>query len=116
MAAFSTTDPAVQRGVRKGRTIHASEVRKVKVRQRYARAFGALMVALAASGALADLAAQQQAPLQRGQTPGPRFLVPILKSGEAGLGRQAGEAIRERMGDDFMLRALWIIPKSDRAE
>jgi predicted Zn-dependent protease len=85
----------------------------VKVRQRYARAFGALMVALAASGALADLAAQQQAPLQRGQTPGPRFLVPILKSGEAGLGRQAGEAVRERMGDDFMLRSLWIIPKSD---
>lgn len=72
-----------------------------------------MSIALVASSMGRSLGAQQQAPLQRGQTPGPRFLVPILRASEPGLGRQAGEAVRERMGDDFMLRTLWIIPKSD---
>ena len=85
----------------------------MKAWQRSVRALGAMAVGLAAAGSVTQLRAQQQAPLQRGQTPGPRFLVPILKSGEAGLGRQVGEAIRERMGDDYLLRTLWIVPKSD---
>jgi tetratricopeptide (TPR) repeat protein len=85
----------------------------VKAWQRFAHAFSTVAVVTAVSGVAVPVRAQQQAPLQRGQTPGPRFLVPILRSGEAGLGKQAGELLRERMGDQFMLRSLWIIPKSD---
>jgi tetratricopeptide (TPR) repeat protein len=65
-----------------------------------------------ASGAFATAHAQQQA-LQRGQTPGPRFMVPTFRSTERGIGLQAAEAIRERMGQDFQLKTLWIVPKSD---
>ena len=44
---------------------------------------------------------------------GPRFMVPTFRSAERGLGLQAAEAIRERMGQDFQLKTLWIVPKSD---
>lgn len=85
----------------------------MKARQRHARAILGLVVGLAASGSLAKVGAQTQAPLQRGQTPGPRFMVPILRSSEANLGVQAAEALRERMAGDYMTRTLWIIPKTD---
>ncbi|MBV6521492.1 MAG: Beta-barrel assembly-enhancing protease [Gemmatimonadaceae bacterium] len=84
----------------------------MKAWQRFARTVSSV-TAIFFVGATGMLGAQQQAPLQRGQTPGPRFLVPILRSAEAGLGKEAGEMVRERMGDQFMLRTLWIIPKSD---
>ncbi|MDF2775210.1 MAG: hypothetical protein K0S86_4710 [Geminicoccaceae bacterium] len=89
-----------------------SEETTVKARQRHARTLVALFVGTVASGAFATLNAQQQT-LQRGQTPGPRFMVPTFRSTERGLGLQASEAIRERMGQDFQLRQLWIVPKSD---
>ena len=69
-------------------------------------------VGLMASGAFATVSAQTQT-LQRGQTAGPRFMVPTFKSQERGVGLQAAEAIRERMGQDFQLKTLWIVPKSD---
>jgi tetratricopeptide (TPR) repeat protein len=40
-------------------------------------------------------------------------MVPTFRSAERGLGLQAAEAIRERMGQDFQLKTLWIVPKSD---
>ncbi|MGQ0538077.1 MAG: tetratricopeptide repeat protein [Gemmatimonadaceae bacterium] len=76
---------------------------------------GALaMVALAASALVTPhLSAQQQQPLQRGQTPGPRFMIPILRSQERSLGAQVAEAIRERFASEFLMRTLHVIPWSD---
>jgi tetratricopeptide (TPR) repeat protein len=73
------------------------------------------MVALAA-GLTAEaslLGAQQQQPLQRGQTPGPRFMVPILRGPEKTLGIQVADAIRERLAGEFLMRTLYIVPWSD---
>jgi tetratricopeptide (TPR) repeat protein len=91
---------------------NASEETTVKARQRHSRTFIALFVGTVASGAFATVHAQTQT-LQRGQTAGPRFMVPTFKSSERGVGLQAAEAIRERMGQDFQLKTLWIVPKSD---
>jgi tetratricopeptide (TPR) repeat protein len=88
-----------------------SEVMKVKARY-FAGAMGALMLALGFDGAGRELAAQQQT-LQRGQTPGPRFMVPVFRSNERNVGWQFADALRERMGGDFMARTLYIIVKSD---
>jgi tetratricopeptide (TPR) repeat protein len=49
----------------------------------------------------------------RSSVTGPRFLVPAFQSSERGLGVQAAETIRERMGRDFELKTLWIIPTTD---
>ena len=84
----------------------------VKARQRHGRTMFRVLVGVVASGSFATLNAQQQT-LQRGQTAGPRFMVPTFRSNERGLGLQAAEAIRERMGQDFQLKTLWIVPKSD---
>jgi tetratricopeptide (TPR) repeat protein len=91
---------------------NVSEETTVKARQRHARTFIAVIVGAVASGAFATVNAQTQT-LQRGQTAGPRFMVPTFKSSERGVGLQAAEAIRERMGQDFQLKTLWIVPKSD---
>jgi tetratricopeptide (TPR) repeat protein len=40
-------------------------------------------------------------------------MVPTFRSQERGVGLQAAEALRERMGQDFQLKTLWIVPKSD---
>ena len=81
-------------------------------RQRHGRIVAAILVGLAIQGSTSELGAQQQT-LQRGQTPGPRFMVPVLRSNERNLGAQVADQLRERMGGDFMMRTLWIIPKSD---
>jgi tetratricopeptide (TPR) repeat protein len=91
---------------------NASEETTVKERRRHARTMVALFVGTVASGAFATMHAQTQT-LQRGQTAGPRFMVPTFRSTERGVGLQAAEAIRERMGQDFQLKTLWIVPKSD---
>jgi hypothetical protein len=91
---------------------NVSEETTVKARRRHARTIIGVFVGAVASGAFATAHAQQQA-LQRGQTPGPRFMVPTFRSAERGIGLQAAEAIRERMGQDFQLKTLWIVPKSD---
>jgi tetratricopeptide (TPR) repeat protein len=91
---------------------NVSEETTVKERRRHARTMVVLFVGTVASGAFATMNAQTQT-LQRGQTAGPRFMVPTFRSTERGLGLQAAEAIRERMGQDFQLKTLWIVPKSD---
>ncbi len=80
---------------------------------------GAFKIVALAAGLSAQvplLGAQQQQPLQRGQTPGPRFMVPILRTtttSEKTLGTQVADAIRERLAGEFLMRTLWIIPWSD---
>jgi len=91
---------------------NVSEEMTVKARQRHARTLMGLFIGAVASGAFATVNAQTQT-LQRGQTAGPRFMVPTFRSSERGLGLQAAEAVRERMGQDFQLKTLWIVPKSD---
>jgi tetratricopeptide (TPR) repeat protein len=91
---------------------NASEETTVKARQRHARTMVRLVVGVVASGAFATANAQTQL-ARPGQTPGPRFMVPTFRSTERGLGLQAAEAIRERMGQDFEIKTLWIVPKTD---
>jgi tetratricopeptide (TPR) repeat protein len=91
---------------------NASEETTVKARQRHARTMVRLVVGVVASGAFATADAQTQL-ARPGQTPGPRFMVPTFRSTERGLGLQAAEAIRERMGQDFEIKTLWIVPKTD---
>jgi tetratricopeptide (TPR) repeat protein len=84
----------------------------VKARQHFARSVPALILGLALEGSVSELAAQQQT-VNRGQTPGPRFMVPVFRSNERNVGWQFADQLRERMGGDFMGRTLWIIVKSD---
>ena len=88
------------------------EDNRVTARQRHGRVIAAFLIGLAIQSSIQELGAQQQT-LQRGQTPGPRFMVPVLRSNERTIGAQAADVLRERMGGDFMMRTLWIIPKSD---
>ena len=86
----------------------------MKKLQRSAFTIVALAAGLTAQVPL--LGAQQQQPLQRGQTPGPRFMVPILRTtsgSDKTLGTQVADAIRERMAGEFLMRTLWVIPWSD---
>lgn len=92
--------------------VNVLEETTVKPRRRHARTILGLFVGAVASGAFATVNAQTQT-MQRGQSPGPRFMVPTLRSSERGLGLQAAEAIRERMGQDFQIKTLWIVPKTD---
>lgn len=83
----------------------------MKARQHHLIALATLLAgSLLGTG---SLRAQQQQPLQRGQTPGPRFMVPVFRSNERNIGWQFADKLRERMGNDFMGRTLWIIVKSD---
>jgi tetratricopeptide (TPR) repeat protein len=82
----------------------------VKARKHHAIALATLLAL--SPGATNELFAQQQQ-LQRGQTPGPRFMVPVFRSNERNVGWQFADQLRERMGGDFMGRTLWIIVKSD---
>ncbi|MGH7714188.1 MAG: tetratricopeptide repeat protein [Gemmatimonadaceae bacterium] len=83
----------------------------MKKLQRSALTMVALAAGLTAEASL--LGAQQQQPLQRGQTPGPRFMVPILRGQEKALGIQVADAIRERLAGEFLMRTLYIVPWSD---
>ena len=91
---------------------HPSEDISVKAWQRHGRTVAALLAGLVFQSSVSEIGAQQQT-LQRGQTPGPRFMVPVLRSNERNLGAQVADALRERMGGDFMMRTLWVIPKTD---
>jgi len=85
----------------------------VMARQRHSRVVAGLLVGLIAAGgnAFGTLGAQQT--LRRGETAGPRFMVPIFRSTEPNLGVQTAEAIRDKMSSDIPLKNLWVIPKSD---
>jgi tetratricopeptide (TPR) repeat protein len=54
----------------------------------------------------------QQAALRRGQTPGPRFIVPTLRGDESTLGFRVAGALRERLASDFDMRSLLVVPES----
>ncbi|MDP1857943.1 MAG: tetratricopeptide repeat protein [Gemmatimonadaceae bacterium] len=84
----------------------------MKAWQRHGRTVAALLAGLVFQSSVSEIGAQQQT-LQRGQTPGPRFMVPVLRSNERNLGAQVADALRERMSGDFMMRTLWVIPKTD---
>jgi hypothetical protein len=88
------------------------EVTKVKARQHFARSVPALVFGLLIQGSAGEAEAQQQT-LTRGQTAGPRFMVPVFRSNERSVGAQFADQLRDRMGGDFMMRTLWIIVKSD---
>jgi tetratricopeptide (TPR) repeat protein len=91
---------------------NALEDLTVKARQRYARAMSIVLVGFASTALGAQGTTQT---LRAGQTPGPRFLVPMLRTsaGDKLLGVQAADAIRERMMGDFMANQLIIVPKTD---
>lgn len=95
------------------RFINVLEETTVKKLQRSAFTIVALAAGLTVQASL--LGAQQQQPLQRGQTPGPRFMVPILRgpANERQLGLLVADAIRERLAGEFLMRTLWVIPWSD---
>ncbi|MEO7964020.1 MAG: hypothetical protein ABIT38_08945, partial [Gemmatimonadaceae bacterium] len=66
----------------------------MKARQRHGRLVAAVLVGLTLQGAVTPLEAQQQT-LQRGQSPGPRFMVPVFRTNSAaerGLGAQVADA------------------------
>ncbi len=89
------------------------EVTKVKARKHFARSVPALLFGLASLSSTGELGAQAQQTISRGQTAGPRFMVPVFRSNERNLGWQFADELRERMMGDFMGRTLWIIVKSD---
>lgn len=64
----------------------------------------------AASGAASALGAQTT---RRPDPNTPRILVPTLVAGEKGLGVQAADAIRSRIGQDFPFKELWVISRAD---
>ena len=70
----------------------------------------AAVVALTASSAVSALNAQTT----RQPDPNtPRILVPTLVSSDKGLGVQAADAIRSRIGQDFPFKELWVISRAD---
>lgn len=83
----------------------------MKTRSRSARRSAGLLLAVAIVGSATVLGAQQ-APLRPGQSPGPRFIVPTLRSDAAPLAIQVTRALRERIASDFDMRALWVVPES----
>jgi tetratricopeptide (TPR) repeat protein len=82
----------------------------VKEFPRYSRVLGAALIALSAENADAQSSTQS---LRPGQQPGPRFLVPVLRSTDKALGLEAGNVIRERLMGDYMANQLYIVPKQD---
>jgi tetratricopeptide (TPR) repeat protein len=85
----------------------------VKARHRSARWLGALLIVMAAEvGAQAD-GTNTQRPLRPGQVRGPKFMVPVLKSSERGLGAEVGSVLRERMMGDYLATEIFIVPRRD---
>lgn len=58
-----------------------------------------------------SLDAQPQV-LRRGQSPGPRVIVPTFRNGGGTLGYRVAEAVRDRIASDFDIRKLWVVPES----
>ncbi|MFN2398237.1 MAG: tetratricopeptide repeat protein [Gemmatimonadaceae bacterium] len=76
------------------------------------RTIAALLVA-AFLGGPAVLLAQRTTTRNAPPADAPRFMVSVLKSTDKGLGVQAADAIRSRLGQDFPSKELWVIPKND---
>lgn len=84
----------------------------MKAWHRSARWLGALVI-LAATDLAAQPGGNTQRPLRPGQTRGPKFMVPVLKSNEQGLGAQFGETLRDRMMSDYLATTMFIVPTRD---
>lgn len=92
----------------------ASEVMTVKSRHHSARIIlGALMVVLAATEVGAQNGTNTQRPLRPGQTRGAKFMVPVFKSNERGLGVEMSDVLRDRMMSDYLATTMWLIPRND---
>lgn len=86
----------------------------MKARHRHALSLAALATGFTASAAISASTLDAQSTLRRVADPNaPRMMVPTLRSTEKNLGVQAADAIRSRLNQDFPLKALWVIPKSD---
>lgn len=93
-----------------GVAVHnALEATTVMGFQRLAPRLGALLFVCATNA----LGAQSSQTLRPGQTPGPKFLVPMFRSSDKTSGLQVADATRERMMGDYQLATLWIVPKTD---
>ena len=73
----------------------------MKARHRSTRWIGALLIVMAAEVGAQD-GTNTQRPLRPGQVRGPKFMVPVLKSNERGLGAEVGSTLRERMMGDYL--------------
>jgi tetratricopeptide (TPR) repeat protein len=82
----------------------------MKTRSPNPRVISGLLVAVLLGSAASSALAQQTA-LRRGQSPGPRFIMPTLVSDGSRLGFQVANAVRERIASDFDMHALWVIPE-----
>ncbi|HSA57368.1 MAG TPA: tetratricopeptide repeat protein, partial [Gemmatimonadaceae bacterium] len=84
----------------------------MKAWHRSARWLGALLI-VAATDVAAQQGANTQRPLRPGQVRGPKFMVPVLKSNEQGLGAQFGEVLRDRMMSDYLATTMFVVPTRD---
>lgn len=84
----------------------------MKAWHRSARWLCALVI-LAATDLAAQPGGNTQRPLRPGQMRGPKFMVPVLKSNEPGLGAQFGETLRDRMMSDYLATTMFIVPTRD---
>lgn len=91
----------------------ASEVTTVKVWHRSARVLSALLLVVSAVEVGAQSATNTQRALRPGQTRGPKFMVPVFKSNERGLGVQMSDVLRDRMMSDYLATTVWLIPRND---
>ena len=90
----------------------AAEERTVKARQVVTRITGAMMV-LVAGSVDAQSSTNTQRALRPGQTSGPKFMVPVFRSTVAGLGVQVSDNVRDKLMQDNLATAMWVIPKKD---
>lgn len=79
---------------------------------RSARWLGALVI-LTATDVAAQEGGNTQRPLRPGQVRGPKFMVPVLRSNEPGLGAQFGQTLRDRMMSDYLATTMFIVPTRD---
>jgi len=69
---------------------------------------------LVATGSLdAQSTTNTQRALRPGQTKGPNFMVPVFRSSVAGLGVQVADNVRDKLMQDNLMTAMWVIPKKD---
>ena len=84
----------------------------MKAWHRSARWLCALVI-VAATDVAAQPGGNTQRPLRPGQVRGPKFMVPVLKSNEPGLGAQFGQTLRDRMMGDYLATLMFVVPTRD---
>ncbi len=70
---------------------------------------------LAAAGSLEAQGNENntQRALRPGQTKGPNFMVPVMRSSERGLGVSVADAVRDRLMNDNLATSIYVISKKD---